>query len=438
MEKKYVAVIQAGGKGTRMVSLTLNKIPKPMLILNGKPMLQWQIENIAEYGITEFVIIIGHLGGKIKDFFGSGADFGVHISYIEEQKPLGSAGALYYLNQLYSNNDFLFVFGDVMFQLDFRRMFYFHESKRADATLLAHPNAHPFDSDLLVLEEDGKVIGIDSKRNIRDYWYTNCVNAGIYILSEEFVGKISELKVTDLESDLLIPHMSNGKIYAYITTEYVKDAGTPDRFYEVCKEQASGVWNQKCLTEKQKCIFLDRDGTINKFKDLISREEQFELEEQVAEAIRLINQSGYLTIVVTNQPVVARGMCDISEVDLIHQKMQVLLGEKGAYLDDIVFCPHHPDKGYPDENPIYKVPCNCRKPATGMIDRMVRKYNIDVTQSYIIGDSTVDIKTGENAGLHTVLVQTGQAGVDKKYDVTAEFSATDLLSAVEKILEKRE
>ena len=139
---------------------------------------------------------------------------------------------------------------------------------------------------------------------------------------------------------------------------------------------------------------------------------------------------------VTNQPVVARGLCDIEDVNRIHRKMQVLLGEQGAYLDDIVFCPHHPDKGYPEENPEYKRVCACRKPAIGMIEQMADKYNIDLAQTYMIGDSTVDIQTGVNAKMHTVLVLTGQAGLDRKYPIKADDTAEDVLDAVRQILGK--
>lgn len=430
MKKKYVAVIQAGGKGTRMLSLTRDLIPKPMLLLNGKPMLEWQIENTAVYGITEFVIIIGHLGHKIKDYFGNGSKLGVHIQYIEEEQPLGSAGALYYMNELYKGYDYLLIFGDVMFQIDWNRMIKFHEIKNSMITLLAHPNSHPFDSDLLVIDDDGMVTGIDSKNNKRDYWYDNCVNAGIYIIRESIVDDIDAPKNTDFEKDLIAPLIEQRNVYGYKTTEYVKDAGLPERFDKVSEEQRLGIWEQKCLTHKQKCIFLDRDGTVNKYNGLVSKDGQLELETNAAKAVRLINEAGYLAIVVTNQPVVARGMCNIEDVRYIHRKMQTLLGKYGAYLDDIMFCPHHPDKGYPEENIKYKVACNCRKPSTGMIDSMVNKYNIDIDESYMIGDSTVDLQTGVNAGLRTILVKTGEGGLDGKYDVTADYVAEDIYEAV--------
>lgn len=434
MIQDYIAVIQAGGKGTRMVKLTGDIIPKPMLILNGKPMLQWQIEDIRQYGIREIVLIIGYLGEKIQEYFEDGSKFGVHIRYIQEKEPLGSAGALYYLKDMCACENFLLIFGDVMFNIDWDRMIAFHGRKKGLATLLVHPNSHPGDSDLIMMDESQCVLGIDSKHNVRNYWFDNCVNAGLYILSTSVLLNLQQVKRVDLEQDLLKPLISQKKVFGYQTPEYVKDAGTVERFYTVCEEQKQGIWEKRNLKNKQKCVFLDRDGTINKFCGLLSKEEQFELEEGAAEAIRLLNSSEYLVIVITNQPVVARGMCGIEDVKKIHQKMQVLLGEQGAYLDDIIFCPHHPDKGYEGENLLYKITCNCRKPATGMIEQMVEKYNIDLAESHFVGDSTIDIQTGKNAALKTTLLCTGQKGKDGKYDIKSDYVADNLLMAVKMIL----
>lgn len=441
MRKNYIAVIQAGGRGTRMRELTHDRLPKPMLMLNGKPMLQWQIENIARYGIRDFVIITGYLGEKIVEYFGNGTGFGVGISYIREKEPLGSGGALYFLKEKLKDEtgtkDFLLVFGDVMFDIDWNRMVAYHETHKGKASVLLHPNAHPFDSDLMTVDEKGRVTGIDPKDHVRDYWYDNCVNAGIYILSGRILEMIKNPRKMDLEKDVLTELIKQKEVYGYRTPEYVKDAGTPERFQRAALEQAAGIWERKCLVRKQRCIFLDRDGTINRFRGLLSDEEDFELEQKAAKAIRRINESGFLAVVVTNQPVVARGMCGIEDVERIHRKMQTLLGNEGAYLDDIAFCPHHPDRGYPEENPAYKTVCSCRKPATGMIDVMVRKYNIDPAKSYMAGDSTVDIQTGINAGMKTILLRTGQAGTDGKYKAKPVFIADDLEEAVEYILKSQ-
>ncbi|SEH27971.1 HAD-IIIA family hydrolase [Selenomonas sp. KH1T6] len=437
MTREYTAVIQAGGKGTRMRELTGDRIPKPMLELGGKPMIQWQVENLKKYGIREFVFIIGHLGEKVKDYFGDGTAFGVHISYVEENEPLGSGGALCYLKDMVGASDVLLVFGDVMFDIDAPRLLGFHEEKQAGVTLLVHPNAHPQDSDLVVMDENSKVLRFDFAKNQRDYYYDNCVNAGIYVLANEVIKSLGEPAPLDLEKELFRSALEDGKIYGYRTTEYVKDAGTPKRFRAVERELLQGVWQSRNLESPQKCVFLDRDGTLNIYKGLISSPEELELEAGVAEAIALLNAAGYLAIIVTNQPVVARGLCSMEEVREIHKKLSVLLGEQGAYLDDMIFCPHHPDKGYPEENPAYKIPCHCRKPDTGMVEEMAEKHHVDIKSSWFVGDTTVDIKTGQNAGLHTALVKTGEAGKDGKYEVQAELEAENLLDAVKKILAER-
>jgi D,D-heptose 1,7-bisphosphate phosphatase len=186
--------------------------------------------------------------------------------------------------------------------------------------------------------------------------------------------------------------------------------------------------------EKNKCIFLDRDGTINVYKGLINRPEEIELIDEVAQAIRLINESDYLCIVVSNQPGVAKNLCTLDEMNKINDRLRELLSLQGAYLDDIFICPHHPEKGYPGENPEFKINCVCRKPNTGMIDTAKLKYNIDLSKSYIIGDSTIDIQTGINCNIKTILVKTGLAGLDKKFDVCADYVVENLLEAVKIVL----
>ena len=321
-----------------------------------------------------------------------------------------------------------------MFELDWNRFLSFHEQKNGVVTLLAHPNAHPYDSDLLIVDKDDRVTGIDSKNSIRDYNYKNCVNAGLSIFKSSLLTQITEEKGGDYESQLVKPLMGNGHVFAYNTPEYVKDAGTPDRFTAVCKEQLDGVWDAKCLKNKQKAVFLDRDGTINEHKGFLKSVDEFELIQGAAEGIRLLNQSPYLVIVATNQPVVARGECTFEELDNIHKKMETDLGRKGAFLNDIFFCPHHPHKGYLGEVPELKIDCDCRKPKIGMLQRAADKYNIDLTQSWYVGDTTIDIQTGINAGMRTVLVKTGEAGKDGKYDVVPTSEKENLLEAVQFIL----
>ena len=435
MKNIDVAVIMAGGKGSRLRSITNDEIPKPMVPVDGKPLLEYQVEKLKAYGIKKIVMIVGHLGEKIVDHFKEGKNFGVEIDYIFEKEPLGTAGAFYYLKDKIDAKDFMLVFGDIFFDIDFDRMEDFHFKNSALTTLLAHPNGHPYDSDLIRMDDKGKVIGFDSKHNVRDYWYDNMVNAGMYIINRKLLELVKEPVKTDFEKDILANQVKLGaNIYAYHTPEYVKDVGTVDRINATVEELKSGLIQSKNLKNKQRAIFIDRDGTMNVSKGFISKADDLELIPGTIDAIKAINKSGALAIGITNQPVIARGECSFEELHNIHNKLKTLLGEKGAFVDDIFYCPHHPDKGFEGEVPELKFDCECRKPKTGMIDKAVKKYNIDLSKSYMVGDSTMDLETARNAGIKSVLVDTGFAGNDGKYDRNCDIEAKNLFDAVEKII----
>jgi len=427
------AVIMAGGKGKRLQSVTGNEIPKPLAPINGKSILEWQIECLRENCITEICIVIGFLGEKIRQALGAGSVLGVKLQYYCEETPLGTAGALAYLGDFVRGEDFLLVYGDCIFDIDMSRMAAFHKKKGAQATLFAHPNSHPYDSDILLMNKNACVTGILAKNEPRNFWYDNMVNAGLYILSGKVCKEIPGGRPVDLEKEYLAGLIPQGEVFGYISTEYIKDAGTPERIKEVAEDLAQGIVAAGNLKNDQKCIFLDRDGTINADSGLIHRVEDFELLPSAAAAIKAINKSGYLAVVVTNQPVVARSLCNIDDVEAIHRKMKTLLGAEGAYVDAIYYCPHHPDAGYPEENPAYKILCKCRKPGTGMIEQAVNDLNISAELSWIAGDTTTDIQTGKNAELRTALVGTGEAGKDGKYDVTPDIEGVDLLDVINKI-----
>lgn len=423
------AIIMAGGKGTRLQSIAKN-IPKPMVTILNKPILEYQIESLKKSGIVEVTIIVGHFGESIKEYFNDGHKWGVNIEYIHENQPLGTAGALYYLKGKVWD-DFFLIFGDLILDIEWNRFMCFHKKTDGLITLFGHPNSHPYDSDVIMMDETNKVIRIDSKYKERNYFYNNFVNAGLYCVSPAFLDLIEKPQKKDLEKGLITSQIPLGKVYAYKSTEYVKDMGTPDRFFAVTDDVKNGIVERRNLRNKQKCIFLDRDGTINYLNGFISSAEQFEIITDVDSAIKKINTSEFLAIVATNQPVIARGECSFEELSRIHMKMEMELGEKGVYVDDVFFCPHHPHKGYEGEIHELKIDCDCRKPRIGMLTAAAEKYNIDLKQSWYIGDTTMDIQTGINAGMRTILLKTGEGGKDGKYSATSDYIAEDLVQAVD-------
>ena len=426
------AVIQAGGAGTRLKTIT-GDLPKVMVELNGKPIIEWQIESLKRSGILDLVIIISKNGKLISDYCGDGKKFGVNISYIKEESPLGTAGGLYFAKEII-RDDFVLCFGDLMLDVDWMRFHRFHKEKGSSLTAFAHPNSHPFDSDLLVTDNEEKITKIDSKHNVRDYYYENLTNAGLYVCSKEVLDFVEEPEKIDFEKAVLKHFVEEGKAYAYRSSEYVKDCGTPDRYYSVEKDLKNGIIHGKSLSNLQKCIFLDRDGTINKYRGLVKKADELELADDAALAIKTINESRYLAICATNQPVIARGDTTFEELKNIHNKMETLLGKGGAYLDGLYFCPHHPAGGFEGEVPELKFDCDCRKPKIGLLKKAQERFNIDLSKSWFIGDTDRDIQTGINAGCRTIFLDTTPNPPIRFVDAKPDFVCHSLSEAVNLIM----
>ena len=427
-------VIMAGGRGTR-ISTLFPDIPKPLIPIDSIPVLEREICSLREQGFTDMILTVSHMADKIMTFFGDGSRLGVSIQYYNEVTPLGNAGALFKLRDQLTE-DFLLLNADAIFDVDFNRMVEFHRSHGGLVTLFTHPNSHPYDSGLLIADENMSVKQWLAKENERPTYYKNRVNAGLHVISPvvldmaridaEKVGTVDEvtgkaMKV-DLDRQLLKPLAGTGKMFCYDSPEYVKDMGTPERYYSVISDFKAGIVQSKNLKNKQKAVFLDRDGTINKYVGFLRNINQFELIEGVAEAIKRINASGYLCIVVTNQPVIARGEVTVPQLEEIHNKMETLLGFEGAYIDGLYYCPHHPHKGFEGEISELKFDCECRKPKPGMLLKAAEEFNIDLSKSWMVGDGVNDIKAGENAGCKTCLIGKDEFGQNMSVGSLLEFA----------------
>ncbi len=428
-------VILAGGKGTRLAE-RLRGLPKPLVDIGGVPLLERQILLVKRYGLTHVLVLVNHAAQYILDYCNAHENWGLELECIDDGEPRGTAGAtLAVFDRL--ADEFLVMYGDTMLDVDLARFHATHATHpEAAATLLLHPNDHPLDSDLVELDDAGRVTVFHPYPHDTNRYYHNLVNAALYWVRRSGLEPFRERQgMLDFGKHVFPEMLARGQeLNAYISPEYIKDIGTPARLDKVCNDLLSGRIERANLAHPQKAVFLDRDGTINREVGHLTRAEDFELLPGVAEAVRRLNHSDYRTIVVTNQPVLARGDCTQEELQRIHAKMETILGAQNAYLDRIYFCPHHPDGGFSGEVSELKVDCDCRKPKPGLVETACRELNIMQRDSWMVGDTLVDMAMAHAAGLRGLLVETGFAGMDYRAAGWPDYTVPDLPTAVDFIL----
>ncbi|MEQ1876967.1 MAG: HAD-IIIA family hydrolase [Bdellovibrionia bacterium] len=425
-----VAAILAGGKGSRLSKVS-GPLPKPMVPLNGRPLLEYTVETLVEQGISDLVFFTGFESAQIEKHFGDGAKFGAKIRYVVENAPLGSAGSLLQ-NLDILGPEFFVVYGDTVFNVNFSRLAKFHRGKKAGLSLFLHPNDHPYDSDLVEIDNGNRITAFHKTPHDSSRYYRNLVNAALYAVNRDALKEHGFVGACDFARDIFPKLLAKGvPLFGYVSREYIKDMGTPDRFERVENDLkkgkiARGIWNKPAPA-----VFLDRDGTITTETDYVRSPSALNLFEGAGRALGKINASNHLAILVTNQPVLARGEVTEAQLQTIHNKLETELGRERAYLDAIYFCPHHPDRGFAGERTELKVECVCRKPGTGMIEDAAREHNIDREASWLIGDTSTDMLTASSAGIRSILVRTGYGGRDRKFKTRPDFEVAGLGEAVD-------
>lgn len=427
--------ILAGGMGTRLKARTGN-LPKPMVSILGRPVLEHQIDLCRAHGFLRIALLVHYESDIIRAHFGNGSSFGVQIEYSVEREARGTAGALQ--DALYLMDDRFFVFyADTYVDIDLRVMWERHITAVGIAgTLMLHPNDHPHDSDLVQVDREHRIVAIHPYPHAEQECHRNLVNAALYVLEKDSLqGVVPETGKCDLAKHIFPVMIESGlQLQAYVTPEYIKDMGTPERLDKVERDISVGLSERLSKRSQRSAVFIDRDGTMNYEVNHLSTPEQIVLLPGVGEAVRVLNRNGLLAVCITNQPVVARGDVSLDGLERIHARVDNLLGKSHAYLDGLYVCPHHPDKGFLGEVEELKIECECRKPRTGMIDSAVRELEIDRRRSWMVGDTTSDIEAGRRAGLRTILVRTGYAGQDGKYSAKPDYVVPDLAAAVDWIL----
>jgi histidinol-phosphate phosphatase family protein len=424
-------VILNGGKGTR---LGLTDRPKPMVDVAGRPLLDRLVECAQASGFDDFVFLNGYMAEVIEAHFGDGSSRGVRIEHVREEAPLGTAGAIRAARALL-DEPFVVLYGDILIDVDLRHFADFHLEQGGLGSLFVHPNDHPHDSDLVEADAGDRITGFLPKPHADGAVLPNLVSAALYVLDPAAIDHVPE-GAWDWGRDIF-PRIlaSGGALNAYRSIEYAKDIGTPDRLARGVADLASGRVARLSRRSPRPAIFLDRDGVLNVERNGIHRPEDLELIPGAGEALRRINRAGIPAICVTNQPDVAKGFLTFADLGQVFAALDTALAADGAYLDDLYFCPHHPESGFPGEVPELKIDCDCRKPRPGMLLDAARDHNLDLSRSWLIGDRYVDIAAAHAAGARAVLVDTEHAGNDRTlHDCVPDRTAPDVAAAIEQLL----
>lgn len=422
--------ILAGGKGTRLSKVNKER-PKCLTPVLEKEILLRQLEWAQSEGFEKVTLFLGYESQQVIEWL-SIHNFSMVVDVRVEGKPLGTAGAFSTFDW---SGPLFILYGDLVCNFDATRFLKFHEDKEGVATLFVHPNDHPYDSDLIQSDPQSRISNFHLKPHTGHPELGNCVSAAVYIVDPKIKFYIpSNGEPTDWMRDIFGPALQNKEsIYAYRSSEYVKDMGTLDRLDKVEKHIETGLVDLKTYHNVRPAIFFDRDGTLNKSNGYVRSIDMLELENGASDALKLVSASPYQSMLLTNQPVIARGDCTEEELLSIHAYFEGTLGKEGAFLDDLYYCPHHPDCGFESEVKPLKIKCDCRKPNTKMIDDACLKHNIDRARSWVIGDSWRDVGAANNSGLSCVYIGEDVEGL-QTHDVQADHVANNVLDAVTFIL----
>lgn len=373
------AVILAGGIGTRLRPLTYTT-PKPMVLVNGRPYLEYLIDLLKKNGISEVVLLLGYLPEKIIDHFGDGSDFGIKITYSVGDVAFETGKRIKNAENLIQEH-FLLMYCDNYWPLDLPKLLEFHNKNQAAATVTVYANKDGVTRNNIYVDEKGYVIKYDKSRQDKDL---NGVEIGFYIIDKKILNLMPENNFS-FEKEILPQLIEKHQLSGYVSEHKYYSIGSPERV----------LVTEKFLQPK-KVIFLDRDGVINKKApkaEYVKSWDEFEFLPGSKDAIKLLSQHGYKIFIITNQAGIARGVMTEDDLKTIHSNLKSEFEKENVKIEDIYYCPHGWDDG-----------CECRKPKPGMFFRVAREHDLDLSKSIFIGDDKRDLEAGNAAGCRTLLV----------------------------------
>ena len=401
------AVLPIGGKGSRMRIKT--STPKLLLELNKKPLIMYTLQKLKSNNIRNIIFISNKQSEEVnKKVAQMCNDLNIKCSiYLENYLRGNFGGILENINNL--SDDFIVIYPDIIWDCNLNNLIKFFKESEADITIMIRKSDHIFDSDsvkLTPMMNVSKIYSKVSKTKVPEYQRNDLFgNTGIYIMKHKCLlemNKILENKYSEIDLFQILEtlHEHNKvQISALISSDFIKDCGTPDRFDSVEKL----LKNKNILISnnlrKHKVLFLDRDGTlIKKVDGYLTKPSQVKLNQKILKYYKYYTENDYLPIVVTNQPQISMGLIDLDLLDRVHCRIQELLRKENLKpILRFLFCPHHPHNKFNDENIYLKFNCNCRKPKIGLLNEIERYIAIDKKKSIFFGDSERDELFAKNA-----------------------------------------
>ena len=374
------AVILAGGKGERLRPFT-DTLPKPMYPIGGIPFIVRLVNQIRDFGIDRIVILLGYMADKVISELGDGSKYGVNITYDITPIEYDTGDRLIHAADKLDDR-FLLMYCDNYCPVDFPRLVKEFNENDAMIQMSVYSNKDGYTKNNIRMNDNGKLVDIYDKN--RTAYGLQGVEIGYSIVKKEAINLVND-DVRNFTKAVFPKLVSMQKLYATVTDH---------RYYSI------GSYERMPLTEEffreKKVAFLDRDGTINVRAPkacYIEKPEEFVWLDGAIDAIKLLNDNDVITILITNQPGIARGNLTVDDLNKIHAKMQNDLKVHGAHIDHIYYCPHNWHEG-----------CDCRKPKPGMLYQAGRDLSLNLTECILFGDDPRDIEAADAARCQSVLV----------------------------------
>jgi len=426
-------VVLMGGLGTRLKEFT-KECPKSLVEVAGKPFFDYSLELLKKAGFKKFLFLIGYRAEMIEEYYGNGNAQGIEITYCYDGKELLGTGGAVRRAFDYLEDDFLLMYGDSFMDIDYEETVYRYfdgkkSGKRALMTVLKNDNL--FDKSNVIMK-DGEIVLYDKHNPLPEM---NSIDYGVCMYEKSLFADYElnyKFDIAEIQNRLSL----NKQIACHEVTKRFYEIGSP----ESLKEFTEYVTYR--LFEKHPAVFLDRDGVINEIvynedtelMDSPMNVSQFEMLPGVADSIRKIKSKGYYVFIVTNQPAAAKGKTTLTRLYDINTYFVNEMKKEDVDIDGVFMCAHYPKKLPLSKDDYLIKSCQCRKPKAGMLLAAMDKYNIDIENSYMVGDSFTDVACGKNAGVKTIFLGDFKCDACKRLcDDKPDFICKNIIEAADRI-----